>query len=283
MKKFYLHTLLKIFGVGAASGITYMAENIQVISDDSNYLYSYNIPADKLDKILLQHNEVLEQRPKSDKLDFEAMLETEKGWYVFGSGSTSGRERGFFVQRDHQKTDTLQLRNLYQSMRDFAEIKEEDFNIEGVARNKTDWFFLNRGNGPANKNVIFTVQGKNLEDEFNLFYNDFTLPKINGVPTGFSDAVIVKNKLFFIATAENAASTYQDGAVEGTLFGCINLKKMEMEFVDILSDNQKFEGITVYEQTSGKEISFLLCEDNDDKNPESTIYRLDVQLKKRLK
>ena len=283
MKKFYLHTLLKIFGVGAVSGITYMADNMQLVSDDSNYLYLYNIPADKLDKVLLQHNEVNEQRLKSEKLDFEAMLAVEKGWYVFGSGSTPKREKGFFIQKDNQKIDTLQLHNLYRSMRDFAEIKPEDFNIEGVAHNGTDWFFLNRGNGPANKNIIFTVQGKNLEDEFNLFYNDFTLPKINGIPTGFSDAVIIKNKLFFIATAENIRSTYEDGAVGGTLFGCINLKKMEIEFVDILSDSRKFEGITVYKQTSGKAISFLLCEDNDDKNLESTVYQMDVQLKKRIK
>ena len=87
--------------------------------------------------------------------------------------------------------------------------------------------FLNRGNGPKNANYIYVVQGKNLVDDFNIYYFEFDLPKIDDVPTGFSDATRINNTLFFIATSEGVTSTYDDGAIKGSIFGAIDLKKMK--------------------------------------------------------
>lgn len=282
MKKFYLNILLKILGVSAASGLTYSDEIIHLVSDNSNYLYNYNIKEKTLSKDLLVADFPFKNVAKKDKADFESMLEGSDAVYVFGSGSEPNREKGYHFNKIDKKVMVLDLGTLYMSMRDFAEIKPQDFNIEGVAYNGTDWFFLNRGNGPNNKNVVITVQGANLTDDFNLFYNDFELPKINGIQTGFSDAVLIKNKLFFIATAENNKSTYHDGAIGGSLFGCIDLKKMKIEFTEVISTEHKFEGLTVYKR-NGKKVSFLLCEDTDTDTQESIIYQLDVELKKRIK
>ena len=282
MKKFYLNILLKVLGVSAASGLTYSNEIIHLISDNSNYLYNYNIKDNTLSKELLIDAHPYENVAKKDKADFESMIESSDAVYVFGSGSEPNRETGYHFNKIDKKVIALNLGTLYMSMRDFAEIKPQDFNIEGVAYNGTDWFFLNRGNGPNNRNVIVTVQGANLIDDFNLFYNDFELPKINGIQTGFSDAVLIENKLFFIATAENNKSTYHDGAIGGSLLGCIDLKKMKLEFADVISTDHKFEGLTLYKR-DGKKVSFLLCEDTDTDTHESTIYQLDVELKKRIK
>jgi hypothetical protein len=101
------------------------------------------------------------------------------------------------------------------------------------------------------------------------------LPEINGTRFTFTDATVVKNKIYFLASAEKTDSTYNDGEVAGSLLGCIDIKSKKLEFTKIISEHQKFEGITLYKKSKG-EIQFLLCEDNDLENSESTIYKLDV-------
>lgn len=276
MKKFTLLKFLKIIGITAASGISYQNNTISLIADNSNFLYEYSLENNELNKISLSEQE-LENIPKIDKLDFESMVDSAKSTYIFGSGSTAKREKAIYINKEKNTVETISLNYLFDSMKSFSEIKSEDFNIEGATFFNNEWYFLNRGNGPNNKNVLFTVQGNNLIDDFNLFYNDFELPKINNQATGFSDATIVNGKLYFIATAENSKSTYDDGAVRGTLFGCINLKKMKIEYTQIISNINKFEGITLF-HLDKKNATFLLCEDSDSNQLESQIYKLDVKL-----
>ena len=287
MKKFYIFILYKILGVSAASGLLYQNPYLYLISDNSHFLYTYNAQTKNLETLKLKDADILEHLPKSSKLDLETLTQTDQAWYTFGSGSTANRNYGFKIHKDTQKVDTLDLSNLYQSMKDFAQIDANDFNIEGVAHKDQEWYFLNRGNGPGQRNVIFTVQGENLTDHFNLFYNDFSLPSIDGAPTGFSDAILIQNKLFFIATAEKVASTYLDGEIAGTMLGVIDIKKMKLEFSQIISREHKFEGIALYHQKSAKEISFLLCEDTDEDTDEdtaeSTIYQIDLELQKKIR
>nr|WP_297309646.1 hypothetical protein [uncultured Flavobacterium sp.] len=276
MKKFNLIKYLKIIGISAASALTYQKNIISLISDDSNVLYEYNISDDKLSKITLSEGEV-EQISKKEKLDFETLVDFDNATYIFGSGSKNNREKGIYINKEKNTVESLNLHYLFDSMKSFAELNNVDFNIEGAAYANNEWYFLNRGNGPSNKNLIFTVQGKNLTDDFNLFFNEFELPKINNVPTGFSDGLVIKNKLYFLATAENSNSTYADGKIEGTLFGCINLKKMKLEYTQQISSSNKFEGITLY-KLKGKKAVFLLCEDADNNSLESEIYKLEIKL-----
>ena len=46
--------------------------------------------------------------------------------------------------------------------------------------------------------------------------------------------------------------------------------------VQLLSEHQKFEGITLYKE-SENELEFLLCEDNDTETIEAEIYKLNFQ------
>jgi hypothetical protein len=56
---------------------------------------------------------------------------------------------------------------------------------------------------------------------------------------------------FFLATAEDTESTYDDGEVLGSLIGRINLKTMKIDFTQKISSTYKFEGLTLY--TNSKE------------------------------
>lgn len=277
MKNFNIQPFVKLQGISSASGLTYSNDVIRIITDDSNYLYEYQISKSLSSKILLLNAEVTEQIIKSEKLDLESLTETEDSIFTFGSGSTPKRETGFSINKRTHQVETIDLHHLYSAMRAFAEIDIEDFNIEGVTHDGKDWLFLNRGNGPKNRNVIFTVQGSSLETDFHLLATEFELPKIDGRPSGFSDATIIEHQLYFVATAEAGTSTYLDGEVAGSLIGSIHLDRMKIEFTEQISDHQKFEGIAFLEQSEDN-ISFLLCEDNDDKILDCTVFKLDINL-----
>ena len=149
-----------------------------------------------------------------------------------------------FDLNEKKKITTNNLADLYAVMQNFGEIKPEEFNIEGVIYNGENWYFLNRGNGISNKNVLLTIDGKNLINEFSIISNDYKLPKIKGVRSSFTDAILVDNKIYFLATAENTESTYDDGEVLGSIIGRIDLKTMKIDFTKKISTTHKFEGLT---------------------------------------
>lgn len=276
MHKFTLEILFQIIGIGSASGLVFKNNQLLVVGDNSSYLYEYRLDTKTLERHPLTENPS-ENIAKKDKPDFEALTEFDGKIYIFGSGSTEKRNK--MVQLD-SKTKTVDtttdLSDLYLSMQSFAELPEGDLNIEGVARNANEWFFFNRGNGAKGKNIVFTVQGKNLTEEFNIIANEYKLPKIKGIRASFTDAVLLGDTLYFLATAENTNSTYNDGEVLGSLIGSIDTKTMKIGFTKKITDTHKFEGLTLYKE-SEKEIGFLLCEDNDTEELKATIFQLTLK------
>lgn len=278
MEKFQLSLLFKIIGLGSASGLLFQNNAILAIGDNSSYLYEYQTETAKLQRHPLAEN-AQENTPKAFKPDFEAITQHADSIYIFGSGSTENRN--FMVQVDSKTKEvikTQELTDLYLTMQSFAKIAPEDFNIEGVIYNGETWFFFNRGNGKTGKNVVFTVEGKNLVNEFQIISNEYKLPKIKGIRTSFTDAVLVEDKIYFLASAENSNSTYDDGEVLGTIIGRIDVKKMKIDFTKQISDKHKFEGLTLYKKSSN-EIEFLLCEDNDTEVLEANVYQLKLKIK----
>ncbi len=283
MKKYLLTSWLKIVGIVAASGLAYDNNELILVSDSGNVLYHYFISNDSLAKYSLNNDSVKDNMLKSDKLDLEAFTQVDNTWYAFGSGSKENRNSGFMFNKFSKFSTPIDLTGLYEEMKSFSNLTNNDFNIEAVTTYNGDWLFLNRGNGPKNANYLYVVQGKNLTDDYNIYYFEFDLPKVNNVQTGFSDATVINNTLYFIATAEDELSMFNDGAIKGTVFGAIDLKKMKLLFTEKISDTNKFEGITVLEQNK-KNVVFALCEDIDDSsNNESVIYKLQVDLKSKIK
>jgi hypothetical protein len=278
MEKFQLTLLFKIIGLGSASGLIYQDNKILAIGDNSSYLYEYYMDSNKLERHALAENSE-ENIPKNIKPDFEAITKYQDSLYLFGSGSTVNRT--IMVQVDAKSKSVIKsqdLSDLYLAMQSFGKIAEEDFNLEGAIFNGETWFLFNRGNGKTNKNVVFSIDGKNLANEFRIVANEYKLPKIKGIRTSFTDAILVDDKIYFLATAENTDSTYNDGEVLGSIVGRIDVKKMKIDFTKKITDTQKFEGITLFKK-SEKEIEFLLCEDNDTEVLESNIYKLVINLK----
>ncbi|WP_268849262.1 DUF6929 family protein [Flavobacterium aestivum] len=273
MGKFTLELLFQIIGIGSASGLIYKDNNLFIIGDNSGYLYEYSIDSKDLKRHALLENP-MENTPKKDKSDFEAITHYGDSVYVFGSGSSENRKK--MIQVDSKNKTILEktdLTDLYALMQSFGEIKPEDFNIEGAIYNGKNLFLFNRGNGKSKKNVVFTIHGKNLMNEFNILSNDYKLPKIKGVRSSFTDAILIDDKIYFLATAEDSNSTYKDGKILGSLVGRIDLETMKIDFIKKITDSHKFEGITLYSKNN-ETIEFLLCEDNDTEELKSTIYKL---------
>ncbi|MEH6305824.1 hypothetical protein RYH73_09225 [Olivibacter sp. CPCC 100613] len=269
--------LFKIWGINAASGIYYENNQVYVVSDNSAYLYHYNMESANMDKILLVAEQRQELIDKKDKPDFEAICNLGDELMVVGSGSKPNRENAYVYHKKSKKVAKQSLTALYRALREAGGLDLDNFNIEGIDYRDEQWYFLNRGNGPMNKNIVFTFKGgrdlshipKKIE------VHEVALPQLQNCPTGFSDATIVDNRLYFIATAEDKASTYNDGINKGSYLGYIDLKTWSLGSTRKLSTTQKFEGLTLYKKSDTASF-FLLCEDPDDISVlQSPIYSFD--------
>lgn len=279
MKKFRLELFLKIVGIGSASGLFLNGNSLYLISDNSNMLYEYHIEEKKLDKIPLLPSEPaagLENIDKADKPDYEAITAHDGDLYLFGSGSTDKRNDILPINMATKEVKkAIDATDLYIILREFGEIDMENFNIEAAVNDGDTWYIFNRGNGPKGSNGIFILTGDMETTEFQIMYNEIKLPKINNAPTSFTDAVIVGSKIYFLAAAEAGNSTYHDGEVAGSVIGRLDIDKMKVEKTQVVSTQNKFEGITLY-KNSKEEIAFLLCEDTDSDKAESDIFMLTI-------
>lgn len=279
MQKFGLELLFHIVGIGSASGLFFNGGSLYLISDNSRMLYEYKMQEQQLEKIMLTKDspDAQENIAKKDKPDYEAIAAKGDTIYLFGSGSTDKRNT---IERINTATGevlpSIDAADLYLNMQSFGEIDARNFNIEAVVNDGNTWYFFQRGNGPEQQNGIFTLEGDMNELFFQIIYNPVKLPKINGARASFTDAVKVGSKLYFIAAAEASNSTYQDGEIAGTLIGCIDIEKMKVEKTKVISEKNKFEGITLYKD-NGKTLEFLLCEDTDSDSTESGIYKLTIE------
>lgn len=277
MHKFTLELLFQIIGIGSASGLIYKDNTLLLISDNSSILYEYNIESSSLKTYpLIEANADAVQKniPKKIKPDFESIALHGEDCYIFGSGSTDKRNKMIhFNVGKKEKIAETDLTDLYLAMQSFGNIKPDEFNIEGAIYTGEKWFLFNRGNAGPRKNAIFTIAGNNLTDDFSVLHNSYTLPKIKGIESTFTDAVLVRDKIYFLATVENTSSTYEDGIVYGTFIGRLDVEKMKIDFTQKISDKHKFEGLSVLLEEE-KSIEFMLCEDNDTETQESNIYKL---------
>ena len=275
MKKFQLDLFLKIIGISSASGLIYKNDSLYIISDNSNFLYEYSITKADLQKHPLIENEAVNENvPKNLKSDFEAIAQYDDDIFVVGSGSTAMRNK--MIQLSESRKTVLQnhdLTDLYLSMQYFAGISTEDFNIEGAIFTGEKWYFFQRGNGKNAQNGIFTIESPYFTQGYSMLYTNYDLPEINGIPTSFTDAILVDGTFYFLAAAEDSQSTYLDGIVSGSSIGTINAKTMKLKKVLTITDTHKFEGLTLY-KNNPKTLEFLLCEDQDNDVMESQIFKL---------
>jgi hypothetical protein len=270
MEKFAIELLFQIIGLGSASGLIYKDNSLFIISDNSSFLYQYHIQENQLSKIKLLQNSQ-ENIPKKDKFDFESMALKGNEIHLLGSGSTSKREQRIIYNLENKEIEEKDLSKLYQNLKQTATISDNELNIEGAIFYNKNWLLFQRGNGVNSRNGIFKTES--LEIECPNEFVQVQLPKIEQVETSFTDAILVEDKIYFLATAENTTSTYDDGEIFGSIIGRMNSQTFEIEFTQKISDTHKFEGLTLYKKTE-TEIQLLICEDNDSDLLETNIYKL---------
>jgi len=277
MQKFHLELLFRIIGIGSASGLLFNGTSLYLVSDNAHLLYNYDMAGKKLEKINIAPKDYtgpLENVPKKEKADFESITMMGDEIYLFGSGSTDKRNTILHIDAQSKKVSLpIDATDLYLAMQEFGEITPDNFNIEAAVNEGNTWYLFNRGNGPKGQNGVFTLDGDIKETSFQFVYNEIKLPKIDGAPASFTDATLVDGKLYFLAAAEKTTSTYKDGEVAGTLVGRLDTESMEVEFTEVISTKNKFEGITLYKKNA-KTLEFLLCEDTDSDAKASDIYKL---------
>lgn len=270
MLKLILEAFISISGITAASGIVYHDNQLHIVSDNSNYIYSYHLTGQKLSKTALQQSHPMERVAKADKLDLESITFDGNHYYLYGSGSTNNRNNRFIwdgktiIKEDYSKIYTFLMETFH--------ISKEDFNIEGVVHLKDKILFFNRGNGPQGINAVLEYHPSAMDQSRCI---PILLPKLNGITTGFSDATLVGDDIYFIATAEDAKSTYLDGEIGGSILGKLPSDLSTKAETFEIPEKHKFEGITLKEKTD-EELVFLLCEDSDSDDDNLTIYSLKV-------
>lgn len=262
---FTLELLFQITGIGSASGLIYKKNALFIISDNSTFLYRFQVSENKLIRIPLVSNPQ-ENILKKDKLDFESITSKANRLHIFGSGSTNKREKEIVYNLETETIEEKNLSPLYRKLKLVAGISDENLNIEGALFLEENLLLFQRGNGVNSKNGIFKING-------NVEFIPIQLPKIKHVEATFTDAILVEDKIYFLATAEDTISTYEDGEILGSLIGRIDSKTMQIDFTQKISGSHKFEGLTFFNKTQDK-IEFLICEDNDTEVLETSIYKL---------
>lgn len=271
-----LDVFAEIDGIGSASGLFLHEDLLYIIGDNSGHLNEYNIKTKKLHKIQILFNKTLDQLeniPKSLKPDFEILCQHGDKLYILGSGSTPKRNLMIEFDLKTQKVFQKDLTETYFLLKSISKTDDQNFNLEGAIFTGNEWLLFNRGNGIDAKNGIFNIQGADLAKTKQAKFNSFKLPNIGHVESSFTDAVLVKNEIFFIATAEDTKSTYADGEILGSFIGSINLQSLKLAFSNKISGKHKFEGITLLNQGEHS-TTFLLCEDRDSEELKTVIYKL---------
>ncbi len=268
MEKFQLTNFLTIEGIGSASGIVYTDHSLFIISDNSSYLYQYHLEHKHLSKIALVENSQ-DNMAKKIKYDLEAITFHHNKLHLFGSGSTENRNSKFVYDISSNTVVKENLKKNYQKIKTTLSIDDNELNIEGALFIKDILYLFQRGNGANSKNGIVIL-------EEIIRFIPIVLPKINHVEATFTDAIVLDDKIFFLASAEDTTSTYDDGEVLGSLIGCLDMDTFAIDFAIPISTTHKFEGLTFYEKTNSH-LSFLLCEDNDTEDLVSNIYKLKIK------
>ena len=271
-----LNVFAEVVGVGAASGLYFKDDVIYLIGDNSAYLYKYHVKSKSLERTQILFNTVgdeLENIPKVNKPDFESICFYENSLFIIGSGSTESRNTMITCSVETDEILEKDLSSFFKKLREISSIDAENFNIEGAVFTGSEWLLFNRGNGALNKNGVFRISDSGFNLNSVVSYKLIALPEINNITSSFTDAVLVGKEVFFLATAENTSSTYEDGEVVGSLIGGLNVETLKINFIKKISDTHKFEGLTVYKQTATA-IEFLLCEDKDNEESVSAVYKL---------
>jgi hypothetical protein len=218
----------------AASGLTWMRGRLLAIQDDAAFIAT--VSGDDVAAIALPRGADGRRRfevgldNKHHKLDLEACVAIDDEVWMFGSGSTAARDRIALLGHD-QVVRIADIAPLYDRVRGAV---GGPINLEGAACVGDELWLFHRGNtgpddlGPAVVRFARTA----VETWVRSARADpapeptgcarFDLGAIDGVRLGFTDAVAVGPRAYYLAVAEASPNAVDDGRVHGSQLGVID-------------------------------------------------------------
>jgi hypothetical protein len=250
--------------VAAASGVVRRAEYVYVVGDDELFLAVFDASTDdpgRLHRVLSGELPSSRKERKAHKPDLEVLTMLPPfearpygALLGLGSGSTPERDRGFswgFAADGSLDGDPseLNLSPLYTLLREHLEA----LNVEGAAVMGDELWLLQRGNSAEGANVVVALE---LAEVLDSLVNDqtlaapelrhtlaFDLGELEGQALTFSDASpLDQEMLVFTASAEASESTYEDGAILGSVVGTID-RDGEVHRLRTIDRKHKVEGV----------------------------------------
>lgn len=216
--------------VRAASGLAHQHGRLAVIQDDTAFIGM--VAGDEVAALVLPRGKDGRRRyevglgNKHEKQDLECCIAIGDDLYAFGSGSTHLREKIVHVG---YATQIIPAGPLYRKLR---EELGSAINIEGIAAVRDELWLFHRGNtgrsdrGPAivrfaRDRLMGWIAGESALPE-PLGYSRYDLGDVAGVRLGFTDAVAVGERVFYIAAAEDSPNAIDDGRVLASHLGVID-------------------------------------------------------------
>lgn len=237
--------------VRAASGLAFSGGRLVVIQDDAAFIAT--VGHSEVAAIALPRGKGGRRRfevalgNKLDKLDLEACVGVGDEIWAFGSGSLPARERIAVVGFTTRIVDAAKL---------YQRIREElghAVNLEGVARVEDQLWLFHRGNtGAGDPGPAIVRFG--LEPFRRWLASTSPVPEIVGsagydlgraerIPLGFTDAVAVGPRVFYLAAAEASPNAIDDGRVVGSQLGVIDRQGVRATALSVDGASVKAEGI----------------------------------------
>jgi hypothetical protein len=266
--------------VRAASGIAMVGGRLVVIQDDCAFI---GFVSDQVTAMPLPRGPGGRRRfedaigNKADKLDLEACVvvpgdRTGEGQlgdelWAFGSGTTPMREKILVYGFSTRLQDASPL---YRKLREelAAPSSTESFrvaqtvNIEGAALVGKELWLFHRGNTGAHDPgpMVFRLsrsavqkwigsEGATPEIDAAVAYD---LGTVDGHRLGFTDAVAVGARVFFLAAAEASANAIDDGRVLASQIGVIESDRVRTAPLEIDGKPVKAEGIAFDAKVPGR-------------------------------
>lgn len=228
----------KLKDIPSASGVDFLKNKFYVISDDSPWLFIFDTNLVALKSISIWDSSKMENLRiiKSLKPDFEAITSIQSDedtlQLIFGSGSGELRKNLIAYNAHSGIVSSFSLENFYNQIIAKSGIKINELNIEAAASDGQFLYLFNRGNNFLVRVLLkefrrLISSDKNSVSGIEIFR--YSLPVIDGVPSGFSGACFTHDfsKIIFTASAEKTSDWFNDGEVIGSLIGILELKNIK--------------------------------------------------------
>lgn len=236
--------------VRAGSAAAWVGPRLAIVQDDAHFLALVDprdpsaevasFPLAAGDGGLRQFDDL--RRNKKHKLDLEAcvVVPAPDGpvLLAFGSGSTPRREQILVARGLASEAPDVRLvpaPSLYAALRACTAFSGSELNVEGAARVGERVRLFNRGNGAPRGELLPVDATCDVAIEALLDHLDgraaapsiadvtqYDLGAIDGVRLGFTDAVALGDRVFYLAAAEASPDAYRDGPVTGVAVGVID-------------------------------------------------------------